>query len=71
MLTLPRTITEKIHSSDGWIVLIINGIAITLFICLLVVLLKKHKVANYYKYMEEPMESGYPNLLDCSWWCTL
>jgi spore germination protein AB len=53
MLTLPRTITEKIHSTDGWIVLIFNGIAIALLICLLVVLLKKHKVANYYTYMEE------------------
>ncbi|MBT2604789.1 GerAB/ArcD/ProY family transporter [Bacillus sp. ISL-53] len=53
MLTLPRTITEKINSSDGWIVLILNGIAIALFICLLVVLLKKHKVADYYTYMEE------------------
>ncbi|MBT2648047.1 GerAB/ArcD/ProY family transporter [Bacillus sp. ISL-34] len=53
MLTLPRTITEKIHSSDGWIVLILNGIAIALLLCLLVVLLKKHKVANYYTYMEE------------------
>ncbi|WP_350302516.1 GerAB/ArcD/ProY family transporter [Peribacillus frigoritolerans] len=53
MLTLPRTITEKIQSSDGWIVLILNGIAIALLICLFVVLLKKHKVANYYTYMEE------------------
>ncbi|WHY59079.1 GerAB/ArcD/ProY family transporter [Peribacillus simplex] len=53
MLTLPRTITEKVNSPDGWIVLIFNGTAIALFICLLVVLLKKHKVANYYTYMEE------------------
>ncbi|WHX69216.1 GerAB/ArcD/ProY family transporter [Peribacillus frigoritolerans] len=53
MLTLPRTITEKIHSTDGWIVLILTGIAIALLLCLLVVLLKKHKVANYYTYMEE------------------
>lgn len=53
MLTLPRTITDKINSSDGWIVLILNGISIALFICLLVVLLKKHKVADYYTYMEE------------------
>jgi spore germination protein AB len=53
MLTLPRTITEKIHSTDGWIVLIFNGIIIALFISLLVVMLKKHKVANYYTYMEE------------------
>ncbi|MBR8646247.1 GerAB/ArcD/ProY family transporter [[Brevibacterium] frigoritolerans] len=53
MLTLPRTITDKINSSDGWIVLILNGISIALFICLLVVLLKKHKVASYYTYMEE------------------
>lgn len=53
MLTLPRTITEKIHSTDGWIVLISNGIIIALFVCLLVVLLKKHKVADYYTYMEE------------------
>ncbi|WP_336862386.1 GerAB/ArcD/ProY family transporter [Peribacillus frigoritolerans] len=53
MLTLPRTITEKIQSSDGWIVLIFNGIIIALFISLLVVMLKKHKVANYYTYMEE------------------
>ena len=53
MLTLPRTLTESIHSTDGWIVLILNGIAIALLLCLLVVLLKKHKVANYYTYMEE------------------
>ncbi len=53
MLTLPRTITEKIHSTDGWIVLIFNGIIIALFISLLVVMLKKHKVANYNTYMEE------------------
>ncbi|MBD8137415.1 GerAB/ArcD/ProY family transporter [Bacillus sp. CFBP 13597] len=53
MLTLPRTITEKIHSTDGWIVLIFNGIIIALFISLLVVMLKKHKVADYYTYMEE------------------
>ncbi|CAH0162288.1 Spore germination protein A2 [Peribacillus sp. Bi96] len=53
MLTLPRTITEKINSSDGWIVLIFNGVLISLFICLLIVMLKKHQVTNYYAYMEE------------------
>lgn len=53
MLTLPRTITEKVHSSDGWIVLILNGLLIGLFICVLVAMLKKHQVTNYYTYMEE------------------
>ncbi|WP_260320145.1 spore germination protein [Peribacillus simplex] len=53
MLTLPRTITEKVHSSDGWIVLILNGLLIGLFICLLVAMLKKHQVTSYYTYMEE------------------
>ncbi|MGE7902961.1 GerAB/ArcD/ProY family transporter [Peribacillus sp. NPDC094092] len=63
MLTLPRTITEKIHSSDGWIVLIFNGIAIALLICLLVVLLKKHKVVNYYTYMEEAYGKWFSKLI--------
>ncbi|ASS92503.1 GerAB/ArcD/ProY family transporter [Peribacillus simplex] len=53
MLTLPRTITEKVNSSDGWIVLILNGFIIALLICLLVVMLKKHKVISYFTYMEE------------------
>ncbi|MCM3166054.1 GerAB/ArcD/ProY family transporter [Peribacillus frigoritolerans] len=64
MLTLPRTITEKIHSIDGWIVLISNGIIIALFVCLLVVLLKKHNVADYYTYMEE----AYGKWLSKTYW---
>ncbi|MGE6377101.1 GerAB/ArcD/ProY family transporter [Peribacillus muralis] len=53
MLTLPRTITEKVHSSDGWIVLILNGLLIAVFVCFLVAMLKKHQVTNYFTYMEE------------------
>ncbi|MET3320873.1 UNVERIFIED_ORG: spore germination protein AB [Peribacillus simplex] len=53
MLTLPRTITENINLPDGWIILIFNGIIIGLFLCLLVFLLKKHQVSDYYTYMEE------------------
>lgn len=52
MLTLPRGITEKAGSTDGWIILIINGIFASLFLVLLVFLLKKHRVNNYFEYIE-------------------
>ncbi|MFF5398559.1 GerAB/ArcD/ProY family transporter [Peribacillus butanolivorans] len=63
MLTLPRTITDNINSPDGWIILIFNGIIIGLFLCLLVFLLKKHQVSDYYTYMGEAFGKGLSKII--------
>ncbi|MGD6941171.1 GerAB/ArcD/ProY family transporter [Cytobacillus gottheilii] len=53
MLTLPRGLTEQATTTDGWIILILNGICAALLLILLVYMLKKHRVTDYFSYIEE------------------
>ncbi|YCA45309.1 spore germination protein [Bacillus sp. JZ8] len=53
LLVLPRTITAKVGTPDGWLVLIIDGLLFFAIIYILLQILKKHNVKNYFDYTQE------------------
>ncbi|MFB0634491.1 spore germination protein [Bacillus rugosus] len=53
LLTLPRALTTKANTPDGWISLILEGVIFILFIYLNTLIQKKHKYSSLFEYLQE------------------
>ncbi|MFN2744210.1 MULTISPECIES: endospore germination permease [Bacillus] len=64
LLTLPRSLTQKTVSPDGWIVLALEGIVFILIIYLNAKIVKKHNVLTFFDYTKEGCGFIIGNLLN-------
>ncbi|KJJ40277.1 spore gernimation protein [Bacillus subtilis] len=53
LLTLPRALTSKANTPDGWIALILEGVIFIFFIYLNTLIQKKHQYPSLFEYMQE------------------
>jgi len=53
VLILPRTITDKVKTPDGWITVIVSGLLITLLVFLLVMLCKQYPNETYFQFTQK------------------
>lgn len=53
ILILPRTITDKVKTPDGWISVIISGLIIMLLVFFLVKLCKQYPNETYFQFMQK------------------
>ncbi|QIW81350.1 spore germination protein [Bacillus tequilensis] len=53
LLTLPRALTGKANTPDGWIALILEGFVFILFIYLNTLIQKKHQYPSLFEYLQE------------------
>ncbi|PEJ56303.1 MULTISPECIES: GerAB/ArcD/ProY family transporter [unclassified Bacillus (in: firmicutes)] len=53
ILILPRTITDKVKTPDGWISVVISGLLILLLVFLLVMLCKQYPNETYYQFTQK------------------
>ncbi|KAF1678356.1 spore germination protein [Bacillus mexicanus] len=53
LLTLPRALTTKTNTPDGWITLMLEGIIFILFIYVNTLIQKKHQYASLFEYLRE------------------
>ncbi|KAA6450602.1 endospore germination permease [Bacillus swezeyi] len=64
LLTLPRALTQKTLSPDGWIVLIVEGLVFILIIYMNAKIVKKHKVLSFFDYTKEGCGLVIGNILN-------
>ncbi|MCO4849357.1 spore germination protein [Bacillus vallismortis] len=53
LLTMPRALTTKANTPDGWIVLILEGVFFIFFIYLNTLIQKKHQYPSLFEYLRE------------------
>ncbi|MEI1422906.1 spore germination protein [Bacillus cabrialesii] len=53
LLTLPRALTSKANTPDGWITLILEGVIFIFFIYLNTLIQKKHQYPSLFEYLQE------------------
>ncbi|PEC50009.1 spore gernimation protein [Bacillus sp. AFS077874] len=53
ILILPRSVTDKVKTPDGWITVIISGLIITLLTFLLVMLCKQYPNETYFQFTQK------------------
>ncbi|AUZ27813.1 spore gernimation protein [Bacillus licheniformis] len=53
LLTLPRALTSKANTPDGWIALILEGVIFIFFIYLNTLIQKKHQYPSLFEYLQE------------------
>ncbi|MFB7139744.1 GerAB/ArcD/ProY family transporter [Gottfriedia sp. NPDC056225] len=53
ILILPRTITDKVKTPDGWISVVISGLLILLLVFLLVMLCKQYPNETYFQFTQK------------------
>ncbi|PFH83111.1 GerAB/ArcD/ProY family transporter [Bacillus sp. AFS088145] len=53
VLILPRSVTDKVKTPDGWISVIISGLIITLLAFLLVMLCKQYPNETYFQFIQK------------------
>ncbi|PGM55033.1 GerAB/ArcD/ProY family transporter [Bacillus sp. AFS053548] len=53
ILILPRSVTDKVKTPDGWISVIISGLIITLLVFLLVMLCKQYPNETYFQFNQK------------------
>lgn len=53
LLSLPRTLTAKANSPDGWIVLMLEGLIFIFLIFLNTKIIQKHQYESYFDYVQE------------------
>ncbi|MCY9402173.1 spore germination protein, partial [Bacillus haynesii] len=64
LLTLPRALTQKTLSPDGWIVLLFEGLVFFLIIYINAKIVKKHNVLSFFDYTREGCGFMIGNILN-------
>ncbi|MCY9065531.1 spore germination protein [Bacillus inaquosorum] len=63
LLTLPRALTTKGNTPDGWIVLILEGVIFIFFIYLNTLIQKKHQYPSLFEYLREGLGKWIGSIL--------
>ncbi|MCP6681730.1 endospore germination permease [Bacillus nakamurai] len=64
LLTMPRALTLKSNSPDGWLALGLEGIIFIFLIYLNTLIMKKHQYPSFYDYMKEGLGKWAGNIVN-------